>query len=224
MRCSPTIIERLNRKHPGLEKDVCDWMSDYLSGAEISRRLLAKYHETVCVRTVNTYRKIRYQVEQDATRERKRHYTVIAEIVGEKGLDAGAAATLWEALQSMTPRELIAMRRLQLDREQLKVLDKRAENQMQRLKAKLLKPGEAGDAEKKPPDALEIRRRIREIYGLPPETDELLKEKTAREQAFGDGVDTGNASNQSPTEPVEPDESEGEEGESEVRSPESEVR
>jgi len=171
MSMQPTMIERLNVKHPGLEKDVCDWLKSYVTGAEIAARVLAKYSETVSPKNINNYRRRRLNRVEQRIQDQKISYLAFMEAVGEKGLDAGAAAKLWEALQSMTPTELIAVRRLQLERERLGVLDKRAENEKQKLKAalaQLKKKGAKGGADSEPqPDPLEIRRRIRAIFGLP---------------------------------------------------------
>jgi len=110
-------------------------------------------------------------------------------LVGEKGLDAGAAAQLWEVLQQMTPKELIALRRVQLERERVRVQSKRVgvaaqrtENERRKLKSNLQQMkvrsgrGAQDEAEPRPPaDPQEIRRRIREIYGLADDSEAQSK-------------------------------------------------
>lgn len=210
MRHRTTKIESLGAKHPGLEKDVCRWLKSHLTGAEVAQRLRAKYHETVAPNTISSYRARRLDHVWESVKERKISYLGFMEAVGEEGLDAGAAAKLWEALQSMTPAELIAVRRLQLERERVGVLDKRAENEKQKLKARLKWADKSGGGEKKPPDPREIRRRIRAIYGLPDDSKpvdptSVFALAARRHSDRGDPV-----------------ESEPEESKSEVRSPESE--
>lgn len=219
MSWQPTMIERLEVKHPGLEKDVCDWLKSYVPEVEVARRLLAKYQETVRPKTIDNYKQRRMRVEEKRVREQKVAYQGFMRAVGEEGLDAGAAANLWEALQRMTPEELIALRRLQVERARVEVLSKRAdadaqraENEKRKLQAtlaKLKKPREQGKGAKwsgdseAPPDALEIRRRIREIYGLPDDSAQFEKKPLTRDQALKDSVDAIYGINQQRVEPHE---------------------
>jgi len=189
MRWSPTRIERLEAKHPGIEKDVRDWLKAYVPAREIAERLRSKYHEDLPERTIQNYRLLRVKVEMERTRERRIAYMAFVEVVGEKGLDAGAAAQLWEVLQQMTPKELIALRRVQLERERVRVQSKRVgvaaqrtENERRKLKATLqrvkLRSGRGAQDEAEPhqpPDPQEIRRRIREIFGLSDDSEAQSK-------------------------------------------------
>jgi len=220
MKWRRTIVESLEVKHPGLEKDVCGWLKGYLTGEEVAARLLKKYHETVSPRNINNYRRQRLDRVEQRIQDQKISYLAFMEAVGEKGLDAGAAAKLWEALQSMTPTELIAVRRLQVERARVRVLDKRAENEKQKLKtslAQLTKKGAERGGDWKPPDPLEIRRRIRGIFGLPDDSAQFRKEGQTPGQATGSSVDAIHGINE------QPDESKSEvvENQSEVRSPKS---
>ena len=189
MRWTPTRVERLDVTHPGLERDVCAWLKAYLPASEVAKLVRAKYHEDLPERTIQNYRQIRVKVEMERTRERKAAQTAFVELVGEKGLDAGAAAQLWEVLQQMTPKELIALRRVQLERERVRVQSKRVgvaaqrtENERRKLKSNLQQMkvrsgrGAQDEAEPRPPaDPQEIRRRIREIYGLADDSEAQSK-------------------------------------------------
>ena len=45
----PTLIERLNVAHEGLEKDVCQWLREFRTCEEIAAELLSRYQEVVSV-------------------------------------------------------------------------------------------------------------------------------------------------------------------------------
>jgi len=225
MSWQPTLIERLEVKHPGLEKDVCDWLKSYVTEVEIAARLRAKYNETVRPKTIDNYKQRRMKAEEKRVHEQKVAYQGFMQAVGEEGLDAGAAANLWEALQRMTPEELIALRRLQVERTRVEVLSKRAdadvqraENEQEKLKATLAQlKREQSDADSDHPvDPLEIRRRIREIYGLEDDSAQFEAQPLNPAQAVKDIVDTAAGLNQPLEERVEPDESE-----SQVRDPQA---
>ena len=234
MSWQPTLIERLEVKHPGLEKDVCDWLKSYVTEVEVAARLRAKYNETVRPKTIDNYKQRRMKAEEKRIRKQKEAYQGFMRAVGEEGLDAGAAAQIWEALQRMTPEELIAVRRLQVERTRVEVLSKRAdadaqraENAKEKLKATLAQlntsrgRGPGGADSDHPADPLEIRRRIREIYGLPNDSAEFEAQPLSPYQADKGIVDTAAGLNQPLEERVEADESESEESKSEVASPKS---
>jgi hypothetical protein len=234
MRHRTTKIESLSAKHPGLEKDVCRWLKSHLTGAEVAKRLRAKYRETVAPNTVSSYRVRRLDHMWKSVEDQKISYLAFMEAVGEEGLDAGAAAKLWEALQSMTPAELIAVRRLQVDRKRVEILDKRAnvdaqraENATQKLKATLAqlkgegkrtKGGKWGLRSEKPVSARELRREIREMYGLPDDSAEIEDHPVSREEAVKEMADAIYGIGKYA---AEPDESESNENKSDAQGPKS---
>ena len=204
----PTLIERLDVKHPGLENDVCVWLKSYVTEVEVAARLRAKYHETVTPKTIDNYKQKRLRVEAKRIYEQKIAYQAFMQAVGEEGLDAGAAAQLWEALQRMQPKELIALRRVQVERARVDVLSRRAdveaqraENEKKELQAtlqQLKKPRGGGKgavegaASHDSACPEELRRRINEIYGI---YDDNSK---------GDSQPAPNSSGTTPREPGAP--------------------
>jgi len=234
MSWQPTKIERFEVKHPGLEKDVCTWLKSYVPGYEIARRLRAQYNEAISPKAINNYKSRRLMREEERVQEQKISYLAFMEAVGEKGLDAGAAAKLWEALQSMTPTELIELRRLQVERKRVEVLDKRAdveaqraENDKRKLKATLAQPkgegkrtkgGKWGVRSEKPVSARELRREIREMYGLPDDSAEIEDHPVGRQEAVKEMADAIYGIGKYA---AEPDEGEADESKSDVRGPKS---
>ncbi len=171
----PTLIERLNVAHEGLEKDVCQWLRMFLTCEEIAEELKRKYGEEVSDKTIDNYRQRRFKRSIERIRLQRESYTAFIEAAGEKGLEAGAQARLWESLQAMEPRDLISLQRVLNEAAQIRVDAERVENEKQELALKLKQAegklqavenaiGGVESAEKAKPE--DVVKDLRGIFGM----------------------------------------------------------
>lgn len=172
-RFQATRIEQLFREFPGLEAQVEGFLAENFGFPHYNRELVELISTAVGQRlppsTVSNWVRRRYwersrQEEKKRIQEQKLAYAAIAELVGERGLDEAAAARLWQAVQAMTPDQLLAMRKQQLQRDQLAHANRDLELKLERGRRERQQVAEVVGDEKA--DAIDVRRRIREIYGL----------------------------------------------------------
>lgn len=190
MRITPTKIELLDVKHPGLLADVTLWLKANVAGAikldDIPKKIAEKYGETVTSQVVSRHKQARYLREKKLLQAAKRKTEAIEElylegkitdtrraqlfeIVDENLREMGAtnpkfAATLelgW-AQQSLREKQQ-SLREKQLEQNNRK-LELQVE-QMHRAKGEVKRAvtEAAGGAVK---DKDELLRHIDEIYGV----------------------------------------------------------
>ena len=97
---------------------------DYASLEQVLQMIEREYHEKVSTQAVETYKKRHWQVQKDRIRDQKAFLTAIAEIIGKDGLDAAVNALLWQALQTMTPPQLIALKKVVNDEKKVELMKK----------------------------------------------------------------------------------------------------
>jgi hypothetical protein len=117
-------IQILSVKHRGLLQAVDRMFDDYASLEQVLQMIEREYHEKVSTQAVETYKKRHWQVQKDRIRDQKAFLTAIAEIIGKDGLDAAVNALLWQALQTMTPPQLIALKKVVNDEKKVELMKK----------------------------------------------------------------------------------------------------
>jgi hypothetical protein len=180
-----TAIERLERKLPGITQAVNERFLEGMTGEEMLKYLFETYGiDDIPLSTIYYHRLTRTVAWKEEIRERKAAYTAMAELVDEHGLDEAAKAQLWEVCQTMSPAQLLLMRRGETDRKRLALdteklaLDKqRVENEKQDLQLRIDRAKKnfeeaSGEAEQKLGKGesltLDDINRIRErTFGLP---------------------------------------------------------
>jgi hypothetical protein len=181
-----TTVERLDADYPGLLTAVRTWFDKGISCEKISALLLANYHVQVKPNTVGYYRSTRWKPEKENTRECRITFQALTEARSDKDLDEAAKARLWELLKTMSPMQVIAVRRLGIDFDKLDIAQKRLENETRELAARLRQaqrqtsPGKGRRAQPQAEDAApapeprQVVERIREIFGIGPPDDRAL--------------------------------------------------
>ncbi len=132
--------------------------------------------------TVYSHLKLRMQEVLDEIRRRKVEYAAQIEMIGEKGLDEAAQANIWEALQTMSPGQLILLRSVETKRKELELKEKAQATRNQELELKVKQFQTQQEQGKKAVEeaseklgkgeslTVEDINRIRErTFGLPPE-------------------------------------------------------
>jgi len=104
-------IQILSAKHDGLLLAVDKMFDKFATLQQVQEMIERKYHEKLSCGAVLTYKTRHWKVQKNRIREQKAAMKAIAQLVGEDGLSAGVMALLWQALQTMTPPQLIALQR-----------------------------------------------------------------------------------------------------------------
>jgi hypothetical protein len=143
----PTLIERLNVAHEGLEKDVCLWLKEFWTCEEIAEELLKKYAEEVSPKTVDNYRQRRFKRSIERIRLQRESYTALIEASGEKGL---------------TAKVEVDAERVENEKQELTLKLKNAEGQIAKVKQAVTDGAESNEQA----DPKRIRRDIQEILGI----------------------------------------------------------
>jgi len=145
-----TNLERLAHTHKGLLTRVDSWLEAGRTCQQIVDRLSDKGIR-IPARTLASYRQRRWAARRQRIQAQRALAEQISSAAGEEGIDAMAAALLWELLQEhkLNPTQLIAVRRVFQSRQKLDLLLKAAQ------------PGEDADPEK-------VVKRMREIFGITP--------------------------------------------------------
>jgi len=183
-----TTIERLDADHPGLLTAVRMWFDKGISCEKISALLLANYQVQVKPSTVGHYRSTRWKPEKENTRECRITFKALTEARSDKDLDEAAKARLWELLKTMSPMQVIAVRRLGVEFDRRDIAQKHLENETRELEAKLTqaqRKNTSGKGRRARPRAAEdavpgtepgqVVERIREIFGIGPPDDRAIE-------------------------------------------------
>jgi hypothetical protein len=105
-------IQILSAKHKDLLLTVDKMFDRFATLQEVQDMIEQKYHEKISSGAISTYKKKHWKAQKDKVREQKIALKAIAELIGEDGLDAGVRALLWQALQTMTPTQLIGLKKV----------------------------------------------------------------------------------------------------------------
>jgi hypothetical protein len=171
-------IQILSAKHDGLLLAVDKMFDKFATLQQVQEMIERKYHEKLSCGAVLTYKTRHWKVQKDRIREQKAAMKAIAQLVGEDGLSAGVMALLWQALQTMTPPQLIALQRA-LDNHQKTELAKEQfalHAEALRLKMRKDRRGKTSSPDGSPredgaadfAEAQKVVERIREIFGIGP--------------------------------------------------------
>lgn len=121
-RDQPSKIQILSAKHKDLLLTVDKMFDGFATLQEVQDMIEHKYHEKISSCAVSTYKRKHWKVQKDKVREQKTTLKAIAELIGEDGLDAGVRALLWQALQTMTPPQLIGLKKVLNDDKKVEVM------------------------------------------------------------------------------------------------------
>jgi hypothetical protein len=145
------------------------------TGERLSEEYRIQFQKHLAASTIYSFLKRRLEVERREINERKADYAAMSELIGERGLDNAAQANLWEAVQTMTPGQLILLRQVETSRKSLKLKERELENKTRELELKIQKAEQEKAQEKaaveeavNDPKASreEVAQRIRDIFGV----------------------------------------------------------
>jgi hypoxanthine phosphoribosyltransferase len=168
-------IQILSAKHEGLLLVVDRMFDKFATLQEVQEMIERKYHEKISETAVSTYKKKHWKVQKDKVRDQKTTMKAIAEIIGEDGLDAGVTALLWQALQTMTPPQLIALKKVLNDDKKVELVKQQfalyAQAHRQKMEERSsMKAGKGrAPAEEGVEDfdaAQRVVERVKEIFGI----------------------------------------------------------
>lgn len=169
-------IQIFSAKHDGLLVVVDKMFDQFATLRDVQEMIERDYHETLSCGAVLTYKTRHWKVQQEKIQEQKTALKAIAKLVGEDGLSAGVMALLWQALQTMTPPQLIALQRA-LDNHQKTELAKKLfalQAEAHRLKMKERRAAEkagkvtAADSADDYAQAQKVLERVKDIFGIGP--------------------------------------------------------
>jgi hypothetical protein len=131
-------IQIFSAKHKGILLAVDEMFDKCATLRQVQEMIERDYHEKLSCGAVLTYKNRHYKVQKEKILAQKTALTAITELVGEDGLTAGVMALLWQALQTMTPPQLIALLRAMDNHEKTDLAKKQfalfAEAHRQRMK------------------------------------------------------------------------------------------
>lgn len=164
-------LQILSVKHKGLLHAVDTMLSEYASGRAIQEMIERVYHEKISIKAIGKYKNTKWKVYKDKVREQKIFFTAISEIIGENGLTAGVQALLWQALQTMTPPQLINLKKVLNDDTRVELMKKQfalvTQDHRQKMKARRAaeKAGE-GEVVEDFEAAQRMVEQAKEIFGI----------------------------------------------------------
>ena len=171
-------IQILSAKHDGLLLVVDRMFDNFATLKDVQEMIERDYHEKLSCGAVLTYKTRHYKVQKEKIQEQKTALKAIAKLVGEDGLSAGVMALLWQALQTMTPPQLIALQRALDNHEKTELAKKlfalHAEEHRQKMKERRAaeKAGKVASAVVDGADdyaqAQKVLERVKEIFGIGP--------------------------------------------------------
>jgi hypothetical protein len=171
-----TKIQILSVKHLDLLQVVDRMFDKFATLKQVQVKIERTYHEDIALTSIRTYKRKHWKLQKDMVREQKATMKAIAEIIGEDGLTAGVNALLWQALQTMTPPQLITFKKVLSDGEKVELMKEQfalvAEEHRQKMKEpgagmKAAKDGsEAGDAAEDYAKAQRVVAQVKEIFGI----------------------------------------------------------
>ena len=174
-----TKVEKLDAEHPGLRQDI-DLLLDRGENSKYVALVVArKYAVPVSERMVQHYRSSRWAVMKLRIESVVATEKGILEIVKQYPEEDRRAAEIHKKLHEMSPELLnrrdIALRRLEVEKQEIEIEKQRAENEKAALELKVQQLERERTSERQEiaqvvgdekAAADDIRRRIREIYGI----------------------------------------------------------
>ena len=168
-----TKIQILSAKHPDILLAVDGMFEKYANLGQVQRMIEQRYHETVCLTAIRTYKQKHWKVWKNMVREQKATMVAIAEIVGEDGLTAGVNALLWQELQTMTPTQLMSFKKICNDSAKVALMKKQfalyAQEHRQKMQERRdsMKAGEDGSEVVDDFEAAQkVVQQVKEIFGI----------------------------------------------------------
>ncbi len=164
-------MQILSAKHPDLLQVVDKMFEKFATALKVHQMIERQYHENVGLTAVRSYKQKHWQVFKDMVREQKAAMVAIAEIIGEDGLTAGVNALLWQELQTMTPTQLMAFKKVLNDGQKVELMKKQfalyAQEHRQRMKER---SAQAGKGNVEVVEDFDAARRMveqaKEIFGI----------------------------------------------------------
>jgi len=153
----PADTARLTRVEQ-LPKEKREFVDDLLrerprpSTQEISGWYEEEFHEHLAASTISSYLARRLEVARKAIDEQRVEYIAKIEAIGATGIDEATAASIWEAIRTMTPAQLILLRSVETKRKELALKE---EAQATRNKELQLKIDQFERREKEAEEAIE---------------------------------------------------------------------
>jgi outer membrane murein-binding lipoprotein Lpp len=117
-----TNVELAEKHFPGIRAFVDLSLDNGDKAIQVAVAVREKFPGSgLTKRMIQHYRASRWRVERRALREERRHIRAKAQEIGERGLDEAAQSELWDAVDAMSPQQLLALRRIETDRARLLV-------------------------------------------------------------------------------------------------------
>ena len=125
--------------------------------------------------TVYSHYKLRVQEALDEVAAIKAHDAAMSELIGERGLDDAARAQQWETIQSMSASQLTMLRTVELKAKELGLKERENDRKLKefelkerqwQVQKKQVVAAIGGETADEKADPAEVRRRIRDIFGL----------------------------------------------------------
>ncbi len=165
MRKVLTRLEKLEAEYPGilLTAKAC---LDAGKSADSTAHTIAERHPGADVSrsTIDKFRSKRWLTQKSSLQEQKDKYTAVASVISETGLDAAAAAILFERVPDLTSTQLIALRRVKIQKDKIKLEKQKARNAGKTAQQLL---GE-NQATADPEAGLKAANAMRAIFGIEP--------------------------------------------------------
>jgi hypothetical protein len=166
-------IQLLSVKHPGLMMAVDTMFEEFGTLQGVSDMIERVYHEKASRSAVSTYKQKHWKVWKDKIQETVTSMRAISRLVGEDGLTAGVRALLWQALQTMTPPQLISLKRALNDDKKVDLMKKHfalyAEEHRQKMEQRsaIMKASQADtDVVDDYEAAQQVVEQVKEIFGI----------------------------------------------------------
>ena len=168
-------LQVLSAKHPDLLQTVDAMFNKFKTPLQVHQMIESKYHEDVGLTAVRSYKQNHWQIFKNMVREQKATVLGIAEIIGEDGLDAGVNALLWQEMQTMTPAQLMAFKKVLNDSAKVAVAKKEfilyAQEQRQKMRERQAaianqKEAAASDPVEDYEKAQRVVEQVKEMFGI----------------------------------------------------------
>lgn len=176
MRLQLTRIETLDKKFGGLAAQLCAMLDAGEELEDLQSFIQDKTGEKLPLQTISNFKQNRWLKQKRRIQAAKESTEATLQLLGEHGVTDIATAKIFEQFQEALKRgEQLALPAAARELRQLAELQARqqelefAEEKLDSIKAVVTKEVE----KKTPPDLLETRRKIREIYGLPDDSDKF---------------------------------------------------
>jgi hypothetical protein len=163
-------IQIISVKHPGLLRAVDTMFDEFATFQQVQEMIENKYQEKLSLQAVETYKNRHWKVQKEKIQAQLVNMRAIAKLVGEDGLTAGVTALLWQALQTMTVPQLMALKKVLNDDQKVALMKKQFALYAQEHRQKMKERSAAGKGNIEVVEDFEAARRMveqaKEIFGI----------------------------------------------------------